>query len=413
MSEPGHGRLKVVMPPAWRDLRPHVNVIDSETLALVATSRCNEPVAVPAGRYMVSATLPNGERTMGVVDVDAGGHHELGLDAPEPATAKTAAPTAGDPSRPGRAVTRGRPAPAWYIRFFESYPGAGYTLTEPEVEVEPDVPGAAGIALKISPRGGGVLVAQLAFPGAVPLNVALPVNGMTSVQSCRLTVAVEDGAVTGDVSLPENPRVDAVANYLMTGNLRDAGHVLGDAEGLLEQKMADPFAAALGGYALVRQRRLDLLHHWPRNLSSMFPWFPDGAIIAGEEAALEGDHAIAVRELCDGARRGLPVFADGCSILMSRLREYAKPKDDAAADARPVPHKPPPGVDTADLEEAAVQLERLQPLAPFVNFARIVLAFRAARPDDVAGSQTPFDPRPGEGWQRYDPRAPTGLSAVA
>jgi hypothetical protein len=254
-------------------------------------------------------------------------------------------------------------------------------------------------ALRITPSGIGLVRAQFAVPGTVPLNVALPVYGMTSVQSCRVEVTVEETTIAADVTLPDNPRADTVARYLLTGNLREAADVLGNAEALLEQKMADPFAAALGGYALVRSRRLDLLHHWPRNLSGLFPWLPDGAAIAAEEAALEGDHAWAVRELCDGARRGIPVFTDGCAILMSRLREYA-----AAA-------KPPPGVTEDDLADVRAQLDRLQPLAPFMDFARVSLAYRACNPADVVGSQYAFVPA--EGWLRYDPRAASGLAPVA
>lgn len=396
MSGPGTGTLTVSMPPAAEALQPRVSVIDSETLQLVATSRCEEPVEVPAGTYVVTATLPTGQRTMGVVDVAAGAASAFDLPAPQPVGAQVAPP----PTRTAAGITRGRPLAAWYVRFFEHRPGEGYSPAEPEAEVESGDLLAPGTALRVTPRGSGTLFAQLAVPGAVPLNVALPVNGMTTVQSCRVTVTVTSGVVAADVSLPDNPRVDAVARYLLTGNLRDAVDVLGDAEQLLAQKMADPFAAALGGYALVRQRRLDLLHHWPRNLSGMFPWLPDGAIIAGEEAALEGDHEAAVRELCDGARRGLPVFADGCSILMSRLREYATAPE------------PAPGVGADAHREAAAQLERLLPLGPFVDFARIALAFRAADPADAAGSQTRFDPRPGEHWRRFDPRSASGLAEV-
>jgi hypothetical protein len=398
VSASATGTLTVSLSQTADALQPRVSVIDSETLQLVATSRCDEPVEVPAGTYVVTATLPTGQRTLGVVDVAAGAARAFDLPAPQPAAA--AAPGLRPPPRLRVGVTRGRPASAWYVRFFERHPGEGYAPAEPDAQVEDARLPALGTALRVSPRGGGVLFAQLAVPGAVPLNVALPVNGMTSVQSCRLTVTVTSGVVSADMSLPDNPRVDAVARYLLTGNLRDAVDVLGDAELLLAQKMADPFAAALGGYALVRQRRLDLLHHWPRNLSGMFPWLADGAIIAGEEAALEGDHATAVRELCDGARRGLPVFADGCSILMSRLREYATAPE------------PAPGVSADAHREAADRLEGLLPLGPFVDFARIALAFRAADPADAAGSQTPFDPRPGERWRRFDPRAPSGLAEV-
>ena len=40
-------------------------VIDGKTLQLVQTSSCNEEISLPAGTYVVSATLPSGERADG------------------------------------------------------------------------------------------------------------------------------------------------------------------------------------------------------------------------------------------------------------------------------------------------------------------------------------------------------------
>ena len=73
--------------------------------------------------------------------------------------------------------------------------------------------------------------------------------------------------------------------------------------------------------------------------------------------------------------------------------------------------KPPPGVTQDDLTDVRTQLERFQPLAPFMDFARVSLAYRACNPADVVGSQHAFVP--GEGWLRYDPRAASGLAPVA
>lgn len=220
----------------------------------------------------------------------------------------------------------------------------------------------------------------------VPLTVALPIFGPTSSRSCRLTLGGLAGALTADVSLPDNPQADAVARYLQSGHLVEAAGVIQNAEQLLQRKMADPFGAALGGYALLRSGQLDRLHHWPRNLAGMFPWLPDGAVIAGEEAALEGDHATAIGFVCDAARRGLPVFAAGFSLLAARLREYAG----APAAAF--------GENGGLVGEAGQHLERALRVMPFVDFARVSFAFRGARVDDPAESQEPFV-EAGDDWK--------------
>ena len=62
------GRLKVHVqrPEPW--LRQPINVIDGTSLQLVAATECNEEIEVPAGTYFVSATLPSGERSVGVAE---------------------------------------------------------------------------------------------------------------------------------------------------------------------------------------------------------------------------------------------------------------------------------------------------------------------------------------------------------
>ncbi|MGG7377662.1 hypothetical protein ACQ7B2_02440, partial [Escherichia coli] len=75
------------------------------------------------------------------------------------------------------------------------------------------------------------------------------------------------------------------AQYLAAGQPREAAELAPAAETLLEEKRADPIAAAMGGYALLRLGRIADLRHWPANLAKWFPWLPDGAVIAGELAA--------------------------------------------------------------------------------------------------------------------------------
>jgi len=387
------GTLKVQLDTAEPYVRQQVNVIDSTTLELVASPACGEEIEVPAGTYVVSATLPSGERSVGVAEVAANELSELALAGP-PAAAEPPSPPPPPPAAPAPGLEElGPPAGAdaspatgsgWFVRF-RVRTQQGFEPDEPQL----DVPAAAtseGVELTVRASGEGLLFAQVARVDEVPLNVALPIYGPTSSQSCRLTLGGSPGVLTGDVSLPDNPQVDAVARYLQSGHLVEAAGVIQNAEQLLQQKMADPFGAALGGYALLRSGQVDRLHHWPRNLAGMFPWLPDGAVIAGEEAALEGDHATAIGFVCDAARRGLPVFATGFSLLAARLREYAGARADAF------------GENGGLVGEVGEHLERALRVMPFVDFDRVSFAFRGGRVDDPAESQEPFTDT-GDDWK--------------
>jgi hypothetical protein len=384
------GTLKVQLDTAEPYVRQQVNVIDSTTLELVASPACGEEVEVPAGTYVVSATLPSGERSVGVAEVAANELAELALASPAAVAEPPASPPPPAAPAPGLeelGPPAGADAPAagsgWFLRF-RVRTEQGFEADEPQVDVLSATSQGAEVDVRAS--GEGILFAQVARANEVPLNVALPIYGPTSSQSCRLTLGESAGALTADVSLPDNPRLDAVARYLHSGHVVQAAGVIQNAESLLQQKMADPFGATLGGYALLRSGQLDRLHHWPRNLADFFPWLPDGAVIAGEEAALEGDHATAIGYVCEAARRGLPVFAPGFSLLAARLREYAG----APADAF--------GENGGLVAETGQHLEQALRVMPFVDFARVSFAFRGGRVDDPAESQDPFADA-GDDWK--------------
>jgi hypothetical protein len=388
------GTLKVQLDMAGPYVRQQVNVIDSTTLELVASPACGEEVEVPAGTYVVSATLPSGERSVGVADVAANELSELALASraavaepppPPPPPPPPAAPAPGleELGPPAGADAAPAAGSGWFVRF-RVRTQQGFEPDEPQVDVLMTT--SEGAQLTVRASGEGILFAQVARTGEVPLTVALPIFGPTSSQSCRLTLGGPAGGLSADVSLPDYPQVDAVARYLQSGHLVEAAGVIQNAEQLLEQKMADPFGAALGGYALLRSGQVDRLHHWPRNLAGMFPWLPDGAVIAGEEAALEGDHATAIGFVCDAARRGLPVFATGFSLLAARLREYAGARADAF------------GENGGLVGEVGEHLERALRVMPFVDFDRVSFAFRGGRVDDPAESQEPFTDT-GDDWK--------------
>jgi hypothetical protein len=392
----GDGSLKIVMPGlADQEIRPAVNIIDADSMQLVETALSDEEVSVPAGKYLLSSTLPTGERSLAVADVSAGELEEVSLaPAAEPPVAEPAESAApATPELESLGPPEGAaPSPAptveeWFVRYVCVGPeGIQDTGAKTEVEKIGD-DGTVELSLRVD-GAAGVVFAQVAAVGHVPQNVALPVNGMTTSDTCRLTVATS-GQLTLSISLPENPLVDAVARYSHTGALRQAAHLATQAEKLLEEKMADPYGAALGGYALLRLHELGRLHDWSTNLANFFPWLADGAIVAGEKAALEGDQVTAATWIADAARRGLPAFADGFSMLASRLREYG------TAQA------PPPGVSDTLVEELARHAERLVPLAAMIDFSRITLAFPAADLGQPARSQTPLASAPTPPWHRF------------
>ena len=363
-----------------------ISVLDRETLQLVKSSTCNQEISLPIGTYVVSTTLPSGERSSGVAEVVSGELAELALSVEQP-TASAAAPSLESLGPAAQPVTRSATVSTpWHVRFFVPGQAGGYEPEEANVTVVSRSP--ERVELEVQASGNGILFVQVATPGETPLNVALPIYGPTISQQCRLTIAQPDPPkTTVSVSLPDNPKVDAIARYLKGGHLREAADLSADAEQLLESKMADPFGAALGGYALLKLGRLDKLHHWPRNLADFFPWLPDGAVIAAEESALEGDHQTAIVQVCEAARRGLPVFSDGLSLLSSRLREYAS----APKSAFPK---------TADrIDEAGRLLEPVLRVMAFTDFDRVSLAFRGEAINDPASSQTPVSDFGSAGWR--------------
>lgn len=389
---PATGRLRVQIETPGPYVRQPINVIDGSTLQLVAAAACNEEIEVPVGTYFVSATLPTGDRRVAVAEVAPGELSELSLEVarsgreipapPAPPLLESLGPTAVE--LPAGVAEPAATSATWFVRFHVQAQAGRFRPADPQVDVTSLAKERA--ELTVSASGDGILLAQVARAGEVPLNVALPIFGPTSSQSCRLTLEGAGSSLDATVSLPDNAKIDAVGRYLHSGHLHEAASVGGDAEQLLQQKMADPFGAALGGYALLRSGQLDRLHHWPRNLADWFPWLPDGAVIAGEEAALEGDHAVAIHYVCEAAARGLPVFAPGLSLLAARLREYSGAPETAF------------GENGRLVAEAGRLLERLLAFMPFVDFARVSLAYRGGSVDDPAGSQTPFSLPAEDGW---------------
>ena len=130
-----------------------------------------------------------------------------------------------------------------------------------------------------------------------------------------LTVLVSSG----------NLQAELLLGYLADGSLEMARRIgdalIDDAERLLEEKVGDPSAAAVGGYYLLRARRLDLLHDWSRNLANLFQWLPDGAVIHAWHLLRQEkpDIGQARARLLEAERRGLPLYTQGLRLLFDGL----------------------------------------------------------------------------------------------
>jgi hypothetical protein len=86
--------------------------------------------------------------------------------------------------------------------------------------------------------------------------------------------------------------------------------------------MSDPYAAAVGGYLLLKLRRFDLLHEWPRNLAQWVQHLPDGCVLwASQLIEQHPDREQEIRDmLLTAVERGVPVYTEGVRLLIEGLR---------------------------------------------------------------------------------------------
>jgi hypothetical protein len=147
---------------------------------------------------------------------------------------------------------------------------------------------------------------------------------------------LEDGQRVATVRVStSNAHADTLAGYLHRGDLYSASSMAGwaeKAEDLLEQKMADPFAAVVGAYLLLRTRNIDLLHDWTRNLMESFPRIPDAVVIRAWHLIYRRGAETEIRALFERALDGsLPIFTEGLRLLSDGVRLLGDDSEKAVA----------------------------------------------------------------------------------
>jgi hypothetical protein len=246
----------------------------------------------------------------------------------------------------------------------------GNVLSEKMVKEEPagwtlNSSGFGFVEYQVSPSQRAQIV-QLIQTGVPPLNMLLPTG---ESEGCRLTVTRQtDGHYTIDAHL-EHSGANTLLRYSQKGYLDEAESTGRDvnAEKMLQQKGAFPVAAAVGAYSLLRFGELDKLHNWTENLRSWFDWLPDGVAIRGEHLARVGKHKEALDVFLQLSERGLPIFSDGLSYAVDRLRVCVKLGEKYFKDDK--------------LEEARKLLEKLQQFASLADFREPLTTFTGLTPD--------------------------------
>lgn len=135
-----------------------------------------------------------------------------------------------------------------------------------------------------------------------------------------------EGSITYSIRvLSANPVADTVFNYLGRSELMAASAMsewAERAEFLLQSKVRDPFAAALGAYLLLKLGQFDSMHQWAKNLADWFEYLPDGCVIwAWQLIRTDPTREQEIDQyLRKAAMRGLPVYSQGLRLLLDGLK---------------------------------------------------------------------------------------------
>lgn len=315
--------------------------------ALITTALSSETINLPVGEYYATTLLPGGQRLVTPFTLTGSPEQELlsVVLAPDPEDAspyeweevshflgrsaalrQSASQTTGDPDK-SSATERDDPEwtpPAPSLRVYTgNVIKRTYTLESAPAILGGGLADPGRLVEFLVPPGSDLLLAQLVQPGGTVRNITLPRSPEVGV---RLAVALMP---TGDHRIEArlaNHTADMLLQYSGNGASTTAT-IAGrssavDGERLLRAKSADPIAAAVGAYSILRVGDVKRLHDWTTNLRERFYWLPDGAAIHGEHLARMGEHANAVHAFALIPERGLPLFSDGLFYAVERLQLY-------------------------------------------------------------------------------------------
>jgi hypothetical protein len=347
-------------------------------LGLVGTALTTGTLKVEPGRYHVTARLPAGQELSGSVEVATGESAtvQLTLDPAHVSPHETEElqrfvwgfdPASHDAGL--RALRTAAKQPLRLIPYDGNPLSEGYRrLNSRLVEFQPRPDEGSPETLALSVRGPLNLI-QLHRPGADDMNAVIPAVAFGPPLAWIVVRPEADGSV-GLMVRPTHATADALLGFgehnLMSETAELAGGGVLQAEELLRGKRRDPVAAAAGAYALLRVGELERLHDWTRNLERWVPWLADGVVIRAEHLVQLRQDRKALGMLLTLERRGLPLFTEGLTLAIKRLRRYAATGT---------------GIPKAQTRRAARLLERLSEYATYADFSEPTLTFSGGNPN--------------------------------
>ncbi|HXT69968.1 MAG TPA: hypothetical protein VN700_09450 [Vicinamibacterales bacterium] len=353
-----------------------------ENRSLVGRFDAGDNVVVDPGAYYVSVRLPNGDEVTDWVHIDADSHATAQLvaapgedpDAFESQSILTPALQTNhrmevrmaDPDHISEAsldrlTLRRTVAPnsavgirAWRGTIGQFVPMDASTLT---VETRP-----ALTWILVSATAGEQVVLQLVVPGRP--GIVLVVPNQPGGPPVRVTLTRSGDELTFDAHLNNELADLVIRDSTEIERRKRIGNTM-ELRGLLQEKSSDAVAAAAGAVGLLGIDEAERVHSWLINLANWFPWLPDGAALAAESCARNGQDEEAVRFLSLLEHRGLPLFSDSLAFALDRLRRYERSKTELIGDRKMITRI----------------RRRLQPYAEFGVSGRALTTFRAVHPN--------------------------------
>lgn len=209
---------------------------------------------------------------------------------------------------------------------------------------------------RLGRRGGGLQpILQVARAGTAGVHLTLPPDSLKVDIWLRPTEPPQLQAHLQDKTL------DAALQFLWQGD-SDAA-----AELALRHIASNPDLPHLVYlYALLRANELQRLGEWVKQLPSP-RYGADGAVIISEFYARQGNPQEAMRALLRMPSFGLPVFTEGFTLAINRLRLYIAASEEFPPEQR---------------EEAETLLQTLSAFEPYVDYAQPLLTYSGRCPDE-------------------------------
>jgi RES domain-containing protein len=226
-------------------------------------------------------------------------------------------------------------------------------------------PDSVQYRLRLDPNQYVVQVGGPAVPWRL---VSLPASGQVDVVIRPLRTPSSHPLEVIPVSA--KTAADELLGYMSRGAVLAAERLVKDHDDLatllLDEKVDDPYAAAVGGYYLLRSGAPDeRMRDWPANLADWMEWMSDGPIIRGWQllrGAPPRDGETARKRFLQAVTRGLPVYTEGLRLLIDGLKVVAR----ASAENDP---------------DVLVCLDQIGRYGEATDWSRPVLTFEGAAPD--------------------------------